>query len=92
MALSQHRFNVVYPQSFDACLLQYTEAANSEITDEIALLNSVCKRRHAGWMTCGFNALLNSISIISGRRMGNNERPVQWNLVSASSGAGTCDL
>ena len=46
MALSQ-RFNVVYFQSLDACILQYTEATNSEITDEIAHLTLICKRRQA---------------------------------------------
>ena len=48
MALSQCRFNVVYFQGLDACILQYnTEATNSEITDEIAHLTLVCKRRQA---------------------------------------------
>ena len=60
MELSQHRFNVVYSLGLDACIhvLQYIEATNSELTDDIALLNSVCKRIQAGWMTCDCNALL----------------------------------
>ena len=60
MELSQRRFNVVYSQGLDACIhvSQYKEATNSEITDDIALLNSVCKRRQAGWMSCDCNALL----------------------------------
>ena len=60
MELSQRRFNVVYSQGLNASihLLQYIEATNSEITDDIALLNSICKSRQAGWMTCDCNALL----------------------------------
>ena len=44
MALSQCRFNDVYFQGLDACILQYTEATNSEITDEIAHLTGLLEK------------------------------------------------
>ena len=77
MELSQRRFNVVYSQDLGACIhvLQYTEATNSEI-----LLNSVCKRRHAGWMTCNCNALLKVFQSYQDDGWVIIKGCVQWNL------------
>ena len=96
MELSQRRFNVVYSQDLDACIhvLQYTEATNSEITDGIALLNSVCKRRHAGWMTYNCNALLKVSQSYQDDGWVIIKGCVQWNLFYGWTdfGAGTRDF
>ena len=84
MELSQRQFNVMYSQGLDACIpvhvLQYIEATNSEITDDIALLNSVCERRQAGWMTCDCNALLKVSQSYQDDGWVIMKGCVQWNL------------